>query len=152
GPRPCSPASPDISSHPPFGPMVGGVRPRLLRPRATRTCMAPLLLYATCAVGAIGLYMILRPGAHSAKIVGVLVGLAAIVFLGIQVVRDGMGGWGGDESPLFFGLFVLIAVAGAVRVVTQPRPVYAALYFVLVVLASAGLFLLLQAEFMAFAL
>jgi len=36
--------------------------------------------------------------------------------------------------------------------VTHPRPVFAALYFILVVLASAALFLLMQAEFMAFAL
>jgi NADH-quinone oxidoreductase subunit J len=36
--------------------------------------------------------------------------------------------------------------------VTHPKPVFAALYFVLVVLSSAGLFLVLQAEFMAFAL
>ena len=41
---------------------------------------------------------------------------------------------------------------GALRVITHPRPVYAALYFILTVLASAGLFLLLSAEFMAFAL
>ena len=41
---------------------------------------------------------------------------------------------------------------GAVRVITHPRPVYSALYFVLTVFASAGLFVLLQAEFMAAAL
>jgi NADH-quinone oxidoreductase subunit J len=39
-----------------------------------------------------------------------------------------------------------------VRVITHPRPVYSALYFVLSVLASAGLFILLWAEFMAAAL
>ena len=36
--------------------------------------------------------------------------------------------------------------------ITHHRPVFAALYFVLVVLSSAGLFLMLEAEFMAFAL
>ena len=36
--------------------------------------------------------------------------------------------------------------------VTHPRPVYSALYFVLTVFASAGLFVLMQAEFMAAAL
>src|SRR5690606_16736150 len=34
----------------------------------------------------------------------------------------------------------------------HPRPVYAALYFILTILASAGLYLLLSAEFMTFAL
>jgi NADH-quinone oxidoreductase subunit J len=37
-------------------------------------------------------------------------------------------------------------------VVTHPRPVYSALYFVLTVFATAGLFILLWAEFMAAAL
>ena len=41
---------------------------------------------------------------------------------------------------------------GAIRVVTHPKPVYSALYFVLTVFASAGLFVLLWAEFMAAAL
>jgi NADH-quinone oxidoreductase subunit J len=36
--------------------------------------------------------------------------------------------------------------------ISHDRPVYCALYFVLVVLSTAGLFLLLEAEFMAFAL
>ena len=49
-------------------------------------------------------------------------------------------------------MFGLIAIAAAVRMITHPRPVYAALYFVIVVLSSAALFLLLEAEFMAFAL
>ena len=36
--------------------------------------------------------------------------------------------------------------------VTHPRPVFAAIWFVVVVVCSAGLFLLLDAEFMAFSL
>ena len=40
----------------------------------------------------------------------------------------------------------------AVRVITHRRPVFAALYFILVVVASAALLLMLHAEFMAFAL
>jgi len=39
-----------------------------------------------------------------------------------------------------------------VGVVCQPRPVYAALYFVLITLAGAGIFVLLLAEFMAIVL
>jgi NADH-quinone oxidoreductase subunit J len=53
---------------------------------------------------------------------------------------------------LYFWVFSAIAIVGAVRVITHPRPVYSALYFVLTVLASAGLFILLWAEFMAAAL
>lgn len=99
--------------------------------------------------------MILRPGTRSMRVAGALIGLAALGYVAAEIVRN-LGGWGatpGSEgTPFVFGLFALIAVAGAVRMVTHPRPVYAALYFVLVVIASAALFLLMQAEFMAFAL
>lgn len=53
---------------------------------------------------------------------------------------------------LYFWIFSAIALIGAARVVTHPKPVYSALYFVLTVFASAGLFILLWAEFMAAAL
>jgi NADH-quinone oxidoreductase subunit J len=46
----------------------------------------------------------------------------------------------------------LIAAGAAVRVITHARPVYSALYFVLVVLAVSGLLLMLHAEFLAIAL
>ncbi|MFO0872588.1 MAG: NADH-quinone oxidoreductase subunit J [Phycisphaerales bacterium] len=117
--------------------------------------MAPLLLYATCAVAAIGLYMILRPGSRALHVAGSLVGVAALAYLASELIVRA-GGWGesgaGDGFWPVYALFCLIALGGAVRMVTHPRPVYAALYFVLVVIASAALFLLLQAEFMAFAL
>jgi NADH-quinone oxidoreductase subunit J len=53
---------------------------------------------------------------------------------------------------VYFYLFATIMIAGAIGVVCQPRPVYAALYFVLVTLAGAGVFVLLLAEFMAIVL
>lgn len=53
---------------------------------------------------------------------------------------------------VYFWIFSGIALFGAVRVVTHRRPVYSALYFVLTVFASAGLFVLLMAQFMAGAL
>ena len=53
---------------------------------------------------------------------------------------------------MYFYLFAAIMIAGAAGVVCQPRPVYAALYFVLVTLAGAGIFVLLMAEFMAIVL
>ncbi len=46
-------------------------------------------------------------------------------------------------------VFGFIALAAGVRVITHTRPVYAALWFILVVLACAGLFLTLSAEFVA---
>ena len=109
--------------------------------------MAPTILYTSSLLGAIALYLLLRPGVRSVKVVGALLGLGALAW----VVRESAAGT--DERPaLLFVLFSLIAIGAAVRMITHHRPVYAALYFVLVVLSSAGLFLLLEAEFMAFAL
>jgi NADH-quinone oxidoreductase subunit J len=45
-----------------------------------------------------------------------------------------------------------MATAAAVRVITTTRPVFAALYFVLVVVAGAVAYLVMGAEFMAFSL
>jgi NADH-quinone oxidoreductase subunit J len=53
---------------------------------------------------------------------------------------------------IYFWIFAAIALFGAVRVITHRRPVYSALYFVLTVFATAGLFVLLLAQFMAGAL
>jgi NADH:ubiquinone oxidoreductase subunit 6 (subunit J) len=62
--------------------------------------------------------------------------------------------WIGPEfrGRAFFIIFAAIAVVAAVRVVTHPRPIYSALYFVLVVLAVTGLCVLATATFLAAAL
>jgi NADH-quinone oxidoreductase subunit J len=57
-----------------------------------------------------------------------------------------------DRPAVYFWIFGGIALFGSLRVITHPRPVYSALYFVLTVFASAGLFVLLWAEFLAVAL
>jgi NADH-quinone oxidoreductase subunit J len=64
----------------------------------------------------------------------------------------GQSGPHGETPPVYFYLFAAIMIVGAVGVICQPRPVYAALYFVLVTLAGAGVFVLLLAEFMAIVL
>ena len=51
-----------------------------------------------------------------------------------------------------FYIFSFIALGAALRVISHPRPVYAALYFILAILSSCGLYVLLSAEFLAFAL
>jgi NADH-quinone oxidoreductase subunit J len=52
----------------------------------------------------------------------------------------------------YFYILSLLAVGGAVRVITHPKPVYSALFFILVVLSTAGLLILAGAEFLAAAL
>lgn len=116
--------------------------------------MDPIVPYIACVIGCAGLYLMLRPDQRAIRVVGGLFGLGVFAWLLIasaSLVSDPVKG---DKThpEVFFTLFSLIAVASAVRMITHERPVYAALYFVMVVLSSAGLFLMLQAEFMAFAL
>jgi len=113
--------------------------------------MAPTVLYAACLLGAVALYVLLRPGPRVIKGVGAVIGIGALGW----VLAASAAAFGTPERGAafpFYVAFTLIAVVAAVRMITHSRPVYSALYFVLVILSSAGLFLLLEAEFMAFAL
>ena len=113
--------------------------------------MAPTILYSACLLGAVAIYLLMRPAPRPVKLLGIVIGLGALAWLfeqaAIAFVPEGDG-----RPGTFFAIFSLIAVVSAVRMITHGRPVYCALYFVLVVLSTAGLFLLLSAEFMAFAL
>ncbi|MSR40642.1 MAG: hypothetical protein EXS10_01905 [Phycisphaerales bacterium] len=102
------------------------------------------------ALASAGLVLLMRPGARSLRLAGSVLGLAGVAGLFVEVLKLASGG--GGIPPILPVLFGVTAIAGAARVMTHPRPVFAAVYFILVVVASAGLFLLLGADFMAFAL
>lgn len=120
--------------------------------------MAPAILYTTCVFGALGLYLVVRPGGlggprgRRMRIAGAVAGLGAFAYLVAQAGEALGVATGAGRPEAFYAIFSLIAIVCAVQMITTSRPVYSALYFVLVVLSSAGLFLLLEAEFMAFAL
>lgn len=107
------------------------------------------IIYAACVAGAIGLLFLLPRRDRRWAPIGAVLGGGALGAGLLALTRDQAAGGGVD---VFFYLLAFLAVAGAVRMITHPRPVYAALYFILVVLATAGLFVQLAAEFMAFAL
>ena len=113
--------------------------------------MNPLLAYLACLVGSIALYLVIKPGNRSVRALGVLIGAAAVAFLLVELgstLTDGET----LKSSFFYYVGTAVAIGGAVRVITHPKPVFSALYFVLVVIATSELFLLMDAEFMAFAL
>jgi NADH-quinone oxidoreductase subunit J len=114
--------------------------------------LSPMAILLLCAAAGVGTYLLLpdrRRGAAARSVGGAVLILAALAMglLLIAAAAKYAGGMG-----VYFWLFSVVALGGALRVVTHPRPVYAALYFVLTVFATAGLFILLWAEFMAAAL
>jgi NADH-quinone oxidoreductase subunit J len=113
--------------------------------------LSPVLILILCLVAGVGTVLLL-PGRREGPVVkigGALILGAALVLVAL-LVRYAAGHGGG--MGVYFWVFSAVALIGALRVVTHPRPVYSALYFVLTVFATAGLFILLWAEFMAAAL
>jgi len=105
-----------------------------------------------CVVAGVGTYMLLPSAAEGPvrKIGGVLAAAAGLI-LAALLVRTADRAFGA-QGGVYFWVFSAIALTAAVRVITHPRPVYSALYFVLTVFATAGLFVLEWAQFMAAAL
>ncbi|OFW52288.1 MAG: hypothetical protein A2146_06450 [Actinobacteria bacterium RBG_16_67_10] len=62
------------------------------------------------------------------------------------------GDWVSDANNIVFLVLALVMVAAAVRVVTSPNVIHAALMLVVALAGSAGLFLMLGAEFVAWTL
>lgn len=118
----------------------------------------PLVVYIASVVGAVALMLALPKRRYTMPKVGLVLGAATLGAAWLLLATSDFAnayGWpgadGGWGRMVYYYLFSAIAILAAARVITHTKPVYSALYFVLVVLASAGLFLLLSAEFMAFA-
>ena len=117
-----------------------------------------ILLYLVLTLGAAAVYFLLPTREARKPYVGAVLGVASIVALlvvlatRVVVPPDGAGSASSSGSAAYFYLFAAIAIAAAARVVTHPKPVYSALYFVLLVIAVAALLVLRQSEFLAIAL
>ena len=119
---------------------------------ASAPLFSPVLMLVLCLIAGIATVLML-PGHREATIRKVSgVALAAVGLIFLASVPSWIAEGSGKAPAIFFWIFSAIAVGGALRVVTHPKPVYSALYFVMTVFASAGLFVLLEAEFMAAAL
>lgn len=114
----------------------------------TPAAVSGSVVVALCVLAAMGTILLLPSRLELAvRRVGGVFMLAALVILGSLGISHAE-----NQMGVYFWIFSIIALVGAVRVITHPQPVYAALYFVLTVFATAGLFILMQAEFMAAAL
>jgi NADH-quinone oxidoreductase subunit J len=110
--------------------------------------LQPMLILMLCLIAGVGTILLL-PGRVTVawRRLGAVAALASLVILLLAMFVSA------ERRPVvYFWVFSALAVGGSLRVITHPRPVYSALYFVLTVFASAGLFVLLWAEFMAVAL
>jgi NADH-quinone oxidoreductase subunit J len=133
------------------------------------TLISPLVLYGACALGAAGVALALPKQRASPFVFGAILAAAGfglvMVLLGRASIRALAGGAEGapeqdvtaqlvwDALPNYhFYIFSLIALGSALRVITHQRPIYSALWFIVTIISSCGLYLILQAEFMAFAL
>ncbi len=105
-------------------------------------------LIALLTLGGVGLFLAMpggRSNAHRAALVVLAGAAAALLGLLLPLSR-------GHSSAPFFVTLSLVGLIAAIRVITHARPVYSALYFILVVVSVAGLLLLMDAEFLAAAL
>ena len=122
--------------------------------------LTAILLFFASVLGALALVLLMpRPG-RNLRPLGALIAAAALGGAWISVAMRGglVDKFANDALGLpsiafvYYYVFSFIAIAAAVRVITHTRPVYSALWFIMVVLASSGLLLVLSAEFMAFAM
>ncbi len=106
-------------------------------------------MYAAAGLGALAIYVGLpKQGVPARRALFALLVALALGGLVLLVVR--MLGESGGKAV--FGILAVLSVGGAIRVVTHPRPVYSALYFILVILSTAALVILVGAEFLGIAL
>ena len=111
--------------------------------------LPPGLIVLFCVVAGCATVLLLPGRAEGAvrKIGGAVLAAVGLLFMALLLRAAG-----GQGANIYFWPFAVIAIGSAMRVITHPRPVYSALYFVLTTFATAGLFVLLWAEFMAVAL
>ena len=108
------------------------------------------LIVAAAALGGLGVYLMMPRGAATNRNAGIGISAAALVLLWViwivsfQNVEIGRG--------LLFCLLASMTVTGGVMTVTRTSPVSCALWFSTVVIGTAGLFLLQNAQFLAAAI
>jgi NADH-quinone oxidoreductase subunit J len=118
-------------------------------PITTMTLGQVILATVIVLLGAVGTYLLL-PHSHGAnrarRVHAVGAALASLALLGFLTFLSPPGPF---LSGLFFYLFSIAAIVGALSTVISRNPIYSALWFASVVLSTAGLFLLAGAQFLA---
>lgn len=103
-----------------------------------------LLILITAILGGTGLYALLPRGTSSGRRVG-----AGLTLLALLLLLPHWRTLGVASATMIFYLLAVLTLVGAVMTVTSRNPFYCALWFGLVLLCTAGLFLLAGAQFLA---
>ena len=106
------------------------------------------LLILVLTLGGAGLYVAMPGGRlHAARGAFVLLAGAAAALLALLLPLAG-----DHAHKIWFALVALAALLGAVRMITHTKPVYSALYFIVVAVSVGALLLMMGATFLAAAL
>ena len=106
-------------------------------------------VYAVAGLVAIAVYTGL-PRHIKQRRGGLLFVITAVAVGGVALLVGRL--LGDTAETVYFCVLSSLTVLAAVRVVTHPRPIFSALYFLFVVLSTAALIILCGAEFLAAAL
>lgn len=113
----------------------------------------PALPIVLCALAGVATWLMLPRGeGKGLTFARVGAGMGVLAFATFAAMLINWAAVASGATAVYFWLFAAIAIVGSLRVITHRQPVYSAMYFVLTVFASAGLFVLLWAEFLAVAL
>lgn len=105
--------------------------------------------YGLAVLGAMGVFLAMPGGGRRRGVPALLIGISAAVGLMVLLLTQ-YGGTTGQRVSFF--VLATTSLLAAVRVITHSRPVYSAVYFVLVALSSTGLVVASGAEFLGAAL
>jgi NADH-quinone oxidoreductase subunit J len=110
-------------------------------------------LYVATVVGALALFLMMPRRGYNPRKIGALLGAATLggvwLWLGTALFRTPDLGISRDAMAYYY-VFSAIGLGAAVRVITHTKPVYSALWFVMVMLSTAGMLMVLSADFIAF--
>ena len=107
---------------------------------------------ALCTLAGVATWLLMPKGRVSKPLTLVGTGMGLLALGAFAVMMMSWAAVAAGATAVYFWLFAAVAVGGSLRVITHPQPVYSAMYFVLTIFASAGLFILMWAEFLAVAL
>lgn len=117
--------------------------------QTTLTDTLVYLAYAVAALGAAGIYVGLPKDARSNRR-GLFYILLAVAAGTLCLVMHEI--LGESANHVAFVILSLFALGGAIRMITHPKPVYSAVYFIIVILSTSAMLIMVGAEFLGMVL